>query len=104
MTKDEKHEEIGRIVVTLSENKKTLVCLESKARRIAKMLEETAGALKTGSGRIPVKVYPDHPDEPEIDHEAHWITAQSINALIKEIEDTKKEIKTREKELSDLGM
>ena len=97
MTKEEQALEIGKMVIDLKDNRRKLVCLKSKAKEYVDKLEEAIKVLKQGHGGIPVEVYRHAPGGPEIDHEAHWVTAESINTLLREIEETSSKISDQEK-------
>ena len=92
MTDDQQALEVGRIILKLKAKQREIICLKSRATGFAEKLEAATKALRAGYGRVPVEVYPDHPEGPEIDHEAHWITAKAINELIEQIENATKEI------------
>lgn len=96
MTHEEQALKVGKIVLELKAKKRELVCLKRRADDIAERLESAASVLKTGYGRVPVKIH-HHPDGPIIEHEAEWVRAEAINDLLEKIGNTTKEVTSLKK-------
>ena len=97
MSKEEQADILGETLIRYQESKKTLCCLETKARRIAEKLESMAQLLRNlPTPDAPFKYNPSQvPKHPSHD--------ESYN-LICEIEDLRNNIATDRKSLEGMGI
>lgn len=104
MTDEERHLIAGKLVYALSENKRLLACLKSKADQKAEAISNhllhwrTLGSFNVGAISLDVfQFQPSPPKEP-------WPTAEEISSLLSEIKATEERIKEQERQRDDLGL